>query len=1056
MAKPDGPIEELLGSLQERAKELDCLYQVDEVLHREGIATGEALHELAALVSGGWQHTDVCRARITYGRHAYALPDFQETPWVLKAELRVRGEPVGEVAVHYLEPRPAADDGPFLKAERRLLNTLANQIGAFLTQRQLRRAFSMWDYDEGFRQTGHEWSAIVDFLRLVDSALLTRLTRRLINDLCWHGAPEAEELLERFGTAGRVGDGGDNQPMARTSGPDMDRLTDDAFSMATLHRSDSELVASLKRWITEDRSSFVIRTLENPNAPLPEIASTLGRFAALDVDEADLPLAVQTSLRVSLLRRIVSERVDYINVAKHFVRVQDFVDLVPRLVAGRSSSGRVGGKGAGLFLASLVIREATAYADQLDGIRIPKTWYVTSDGLRDFVRGNQLEDVIARKYEDLEEVRLQHPQLVQVFKRSPLPTDLRRGLSLALDDLGERPLVVRSSSLLEDATGAVFSGKYKSLFLANQGTKRERMEALEDAIAEVYASVFGPDPIEYRAERGLLDVHEEMGVMLQEVVGERVGRYFLPAFAGVAFSSNELRWSPRIRREDGLIRLVPGLGTRAVDRLADDYPVLVAPGQPGLRVNATLDEVVRYAPRYADVINLETNAFETVEIAALLREVGDSYPLIHRLVSLLDGDQLKKPLGAMLDLESGTHVVTFEGLLSDTSFVPRMRVLLKVLQQKLGTPVDLEFAADGEALYLLQCRPQSSAAAAHAATIPRRVPKDRLLFSANRYVSNGRVPDLTHVVYVDPARYAALPDAASLREVGRAVGRVNHLLPRRQFALLGPGRWGSRGDIHLGVPVTYADIRNTALLVEIARKQGNYVPDLSFGTHFFQDLVEAGIRYLPLYPDDPEVVFAEAFFLQSDNLLPDLAPELAHLADVLRVIDVPRAAGGRILRVLMNGDIGEAVGILAEPGRVESRVEPLMAPSAADAPAAVHSVWRLAMAARIAEELDGARFGVRALYVFGSARNGAAEAGSDLDLIVHLEGGEDAREALRLWLDGWSLCLSEANFLRTGRRTDGLLDVHFVTREDIERKMSYAAKIEGTTDAARLLRTWEA
>ena len=91
---------------------------------------------------------------------------------------------------------------------------------------------------------------------------------------------------------------------------------------------------------------------------------------------------------------------------------------------------------------------------------------------------------------------------------------------------GETPLVVRSSSLLEDQFGAAFSGKYKSLFLANQGQKAERLAALLDAISEVYASTFGPDPIEYRAERNLLDFHEEMGIMIQEVVGTRVGKYY--------------------------------------------------------------------------------------------------------------------------------------------------------------------------------------------------------------------------------------------------------------------------------------------------------------------------------------------------------------------------------------------------------------------------------------------------------------------------------------------------------------------------------------------------
>ena len=121
--------------------------------------------------------------------------------------------------------------------------------------------------------------------------------------------------------------------------------------------------------------------------------------------------------------------------------------------------------------------------------------------------------------------------------------------------------------LLEDSFGAAFAGKYKSLFIANQGSKKERLAELIDAIAEVYASTFGPDPIEYRREQGLLDYHEEMGILIQEVVGKKVGDYFFPAFAGVALSNNEFRWSNRIKLEDGLVRMVPGLGTRAVDRV---------------------------------------------------------------------------------------------------------------------------------------------------------------------------------------------------------------------------------------------------------------------------------------------------------------------------------------------------------------------------------------------------------------------------------------------------------------------------------------------------------
>ena len=242
-----------------------------------------------------------------------------------------------------------------------------------------------------------------------------------------------------------------------------------------------------------------------------------------------------------------------------------------------------------------------------------------------------------------------------------------------------------------------------------------------------------------------------------------------------------------------------------------------------------------------------------------------------------------------------------------------MRTLLQVLREKLKTPVDIEFASDGRNVYLLQCRPQGATEGAAPAPIPRDLPRDRVLFTARRYVSNGQVSDVSHVVYVDPEAYARL-ELDRIREVGRAVGRLNRLLPKRQFILMGPGRWGSRGDIRLGVPVTYADISNAAVLVEVARKKGGYVPDLSFGTHFFQDLVESNIRYLPLYPDDPDVVFNEAL-LPPRRRTPSRAspPSSRGSSDVLRVIDVPEATEGRVLRILMNGDLDEAVGVLAPP-----------------------------------------------------------------------------------------------------------------------------------------------
>jgi len=565
-------------------------------------------------------------------------------------------------------------------------------------------------------------------------------------------------------------------------------------------------------------------------------------------------------------------------------------------------------------------------------------------------------------------------------------------------------------------------------------------------VAEVYASMFGPDPIQYRRERGVLEFDEQMGVLIQEVVGRRVGKWFFPAFAGVAFSRNEFRWSPRISREDGLVRVVVGLGTRAVDRTVDDYPALLVPGKPELRANVAIDEVVRYSPRRMDVVNLEENSFETLEINDVLHEVGAEFPAMSQVFRKIEDGRLVKPIGMLLEREPGPLVACFDGLRGQSTFVTQMRETLRVLEETLKTPVDVEFAHDGEHLFLLQCRPQSQSDAAAPAPIPRDIAERDVLFSAKRFVSNCRVPDINHIVYVDPAGYGELSNTSDLRAVGRAVGELNKLLPKKQFVLMGPGRWGSRGDIKLGVSVTYADISHTAMLIEIARRTGGYVPDVSFGTHFFQDLVESGIGYLPVYPEDDGVLFNERFLTGSRNLLPDLLPEFARLEDVVRVIDVPASADGRILRVLLNADLDEAVAHLVEPGGPSSRAEVREA-------AAVHAPlqywrWRRQMAERIATEIDRERFGVVALYLFGSVKNATAGPGSDIDLLIHFRGDAARRRELLDWLDGWSRCLAEFNYQRTGYRTDGLLDVHLVTDEDIAQRSSYAVKIGAVTDAA--------
>jgi predicted nucleotidyltransferase len=1046
MTTEERPLSEILAALNERAKELNCLYRVDDVLGRRDITTADALREIVDVLPPGWQYPEICQARIEHAGEAYSTPGYRETEWLQVAPLLLRDRPVGEIRVGYTEARPPRHEGPFLEEERRLLATLAKRIGQFLESREEGTRFTETE------ASGRSWTVILDFLRQTDRALLRRITRKMINHLCWHGVAEAQSLLRDFvpGLPDRDEEPAyENRPSARHELMEMGYLVERTFGIAARHLSEAEIIQRTQQWINEDKTGNLAAALERMDSSLSEVEDALGKYAQMEVEEGQLPESVKSQLRVALLRRFFSERLEFLDAARDYVQVSDFNALVQRIVAPTRSWGKLGGKSAGLFLAMKVLEASAASVPVLAGVRSPRTWYVSSDALLDFIRYNDLDDLYNRKYLEIDQVRQDYPHITQLFKNSRFPPEITKGLSVALDEFEDSPLIVRSSSLLEDQSGAAFSGKYRSLFLANQGTKRQRLEALQDAIAEVYASIFGPDPIEYRAERGLLDVHEEMGIMIQEVVGRRVGSYFFPAFSGVAFSNNEFRWSPRIRRTDGLLRLVPGLGTRAVDRLSDDYPVLVSPGQPGLRVNTTADEIVRYSPAQADVINLKTGQFETVDVAALLADCGRDWPAVHRIVSRWKDGRLSRPLAIGPDYRNDSYVVTFDGLFSETPFLERMQEMLKVLRDALGFPVDLEFAADGEDLYLVQCRAQSYAPEAAPAAIPPDLPRGRVLFSAHRHVSNGRALNLTHVVYVDADAYDRAADRDVLLRVARAVGALNRTLPKRQFLLMGPGRWGSRGDIKLGVAVTYSDISNTAVLSEVARKKGRYSPDLSFGTHFFQDLVEAGIRYLPLYPDEEGNRFDHLFLERSHNLLPELLPEFADVAEIVRVIDVVQATGGRVLHVLMNADLDEAVGIFADAEEA-SGAEPPAEPST-DYLSEDHWRWREFMAEQLAAAADREALGIRQIYVFGSTKNGTAGPASDLDLLVHFRGDDAQRARLDLWLEGWSRALAAMNYLRTGYRSEGLLDVHVLTDADIEERTSFALKIDAVTDAARPL-----
>lgn len=911
-----------VASLRERAKELRCLYAVSDIMQNPALSLDDMLEAVVKAIPSGWQHASACMARITYGSHVYETPGYAPTPWVQRANFFVKGALAGSIEVAYRE-NPSEPADAFLLEEHKLINTIARWLGRRIETGQAEAPPEAIELAEaGAVRAKPEWEIILDLLKETDATLWRRILRRLMNHLSQLGVPGVQRLIVHFGPttyADRDRESrGSNQPLPKTDAASVTKLFDEIIRLASIALPAADLAVLIKQWTRQDRLGFLAVATEQRNRSLIEFTELVNRFCR-SAQEGEPALAPTDDLnvRVALARRFLTDRLSFIGAAKQYLSIHDFGRLLNRVIGPPQGDGQLGGKTAGLFLAEHILKKRGKGNRLIETIRVPHAWCLTSDGLFEFVRYNSLEDILSFKYSSAEEISQGYPYLEQIFKHSFFPPDLLNDLRVALDDLGDWPLIVRSSSLLEDSEGSAFSGKYRSLFLPNSGTKEERLAALVDAIAEVYASVFGPDPIQYRKERGLLDFMEEMGILIQRVVGRRAGKYFFPAFAGVAFSRNEFRWSPRIRREDGIIRLVAGLGTRAVDRVGDDYPVLLCPGQPGLRVNAGPEEIVYYSQRYVDILNLETGRFESPHIKTLLQELGQHFPLIDQIISIHSDGTLRRPMGRLLP--AGEPVITFAGLTETTPFLHQIREMLSILEDGLGVPVDVEFAHDGTDLYILQCRPQTSAGEDRRVPIPAGIPASRKLFSANRYISTAQVTGIRYVVYIDPLDYEQLGSRNEMVNVAEAVRRLNALLPRRTFILMGPGRWGSRGDVTLGIRVTYADISNTLMLIEIARRKGNYVPDLSFGTHFFQDLVEAKIRYLALYPDEEGVIFDERFFRQSPNALASLVPDCAHLQHVVRVIDVDEVASGFEINVIMDGEKSEALGFLTERRERRSR-----------------------------------------------------------------------------------------------------------------------------------------
>lgn len=699
---------------------------------------------------------------------------------------------------------------------------------------------------------------------------------------------------------------------------DREVLESRSYGLAVNHG----VLRSIRVWMRDDVVEDRARAYRSdPFLPLPSLDLELAPEQALFQQAAEiekLPESERKSwmprleeIKVVLIRRLISDQLAYIQIAREWLTFEDLREIDRR----RIGNGKIGGKAAGLVLAARILSEVNDPAITAC-VHYPPSYYIGSDLIYIFMAMNGLMHWNNQKYKPEEQIISEYPLICEQFAEGRFPPEVLSRLRDVLDELGSKPIIVRSSSQLEDNFGTSFAGKYQSTFCPNQGTPEENLNAFTQAISQTYASTLNPDALLYRRSKNLQDYDERMAVLIQVVQGQQFGDYYFPFAAGVAFSRNLYRWAPQIRREEGFARMVWGLGTHAVERGGNDYPRLVALSHPTLQPDDDPRAIRYYSQRSLDVIDLKNNEFKTLRVKNLM---NSGYPPLRFLTQIEEDGYLSNPRTRMMEEDIPRVVITYDELLRRTSFAADLSRILKNLEKHYRFPIDIEFTVSLEELEkgrpavhitLLQCRPQSHLQTVKSKSIPDNLAKEDIVFSSSFMVPQGYLERVRYVIYIDPDQYFALPTQAERNEVSRIVSTLNVKLPVKAFICVGPGRWGSTNP-DLGVFVNYADVFNAGALVELCGASIGLEPEPSFGTHFFQDLMEAQIYPIAVHLDDPQSTFNHAFFTESLNMLMNVIPVSESYMPVVRLIDVAACRSGCHLEIYLDGDQNHTVAYFA-------------------------------------------------------------------------------------------------------------------------------------------------
>jgi pyruvate,water dikinase len=585
-----------------------------------------------------------------------------------------------------------------------------------------------------------------------------------------------------------------------------------------------------------------------------------------------------------LLRMAITRDSRLLKLAAKYLRLSDLIDIGKRMIG----TGLIGGKSVGMIIARAILKKESNH--WLDLLEEHDSFFIGSDVFYTYLIRNgcwwmrrKLKNSVS-VYDDAEEVS-------KVILSGTFPDDIKEQFNEMLNYFGQSPIIVRSSSLLEDAYGNSFSGKYESIFCANQGTPEERLERFMSAVRIVYASTMKKEALAYRTHWGLMEQDEQMALLVQRVSGAKYDNYYLPHIAGVGFSYNPYVWDKDIDPEAGVIRLVFGLGTRAVNRYDDDYIRIVALNAPLKRPEGNFDEVKKYTQKRVDILDLSANELTSGYFMDVARVIN-GLPL----EMFTTRDEELERLARERNMQNiFSHVLTFHGLLSDIEFVNDLKEILHTLRKAYDFHVDIEFTANFEddnkyRINLVQCRPFQITGDVRTLKIPDNIDDSNLIIKTRGpIVGNSISAVINRVIYVIPEVYGKL-SISDRYSIARLIGELTHADKagpgeKRNIALIGPGRWGTTTP-SLGVPVAFSEINTVSALCEIAYMHEGLIPDVSLGTHFFNDIVEMNMVYFAVYPDREGYIINNDFFNNSENKLAELHPHAKLWADVVKVIDI--------------------------------------------------------------------------------------------------------------------------------------------------------------------------